>query len=45
VICGVVKGLGRQNHAMYINFVTYYIFALPLGYYFCFYYSSSFKVK
>ena len=36
VLCGVIKALGQQKPAAYINVVTYYVIAIPLGYYFAF---------
>ena len=31
VLCGVIKALGQQKRAAYINVVSYYVVALPLA--------------
>ena len=33
---GTIKALSKQNPAMYINFVTYYVIVIPLAVYFTF---------
>ncbi|KAI8982017.1 mate-domain-containing protein [Mycotypha africana] len=36
-VCGgIIRGLGRQEFAAYLNILAYYIVALPLGYYLTF---------
>lgn len=36
-VCGgVVRGMGRQSFAAWINLISYYVIALPLGYYLTF---------
>lgn len=36
-ICGgVIRGIGRQSFAAYINIISYYVIALPVGYYLSF---------
>ena len=31
-LCGIIKALDMQTQAMFVNFVTYYVLALPIGY-------------
>ncbi len=33
---GPLKALGQQTNAMYVNIVTYYVFVIPLAYFFAF---------
>ena len=33
---GPLKALGQQTNAMFVNFVTYYVFVIPLAYLFAF---------
>jgi MATE family multidrug resistance protein len=36
-VCGgVIRGMGRQSFAAWINLISYYVIALPLGYYLTF---------
>ena len=36
VLCGVIKALGQQRRAIYVNFGTYEIIAIPLCYFLTF---------
>ena len=31
-LCGIIKALDLQTQAMFVNLVTYYVLALPIGY-------------
>ena len=37
VFSGIARGAGKQNLGAYVNIPSYYLVALPLAYYFCFY--------
>ena len=37
---GVVKALNLQNKALFINLITYYVIAIPLGYFISFKYGT-----
>lgn len=39
VLCGILKGIAQQSNAFYCLLLSYYVFALPVGYILSFYWN------